>query len=63
MTAWQNIKKKYPMCQTPIKMLTQHAVQNSSLHNLKIYSSKGCIKTSQSPKMNHMDVASLAQQF
>ena len=25
------------MCQIPIKMLKQHAIPNSSLHNLKIY--------------------------
>ena len=42
-----NVKKKYLMCQIPIKMLKQHATPNSSLHNLKIYSSKGCRKTSQ----------------
>ena len=36
------------MCQMPIKMLKQHAIPNSSLHNLEIYSSKGCRKTSQS---------------
>ena len=30
------------MCQIPIKMLKQHVTPNSSLHNLKIYSSKGC---------------------
>ena len=41
-----NVKKKYLMCQIPIKMLKKHATPNSSLHNLKIYSSKGCIKTS-----------------
>ena len=45
--AGQNVKKKYLMCQIPIKMLKQHAIPNSSLHNLKIYSSKGCRKTSQ----------------
>ena len=33
------------MRQIPIKMLKQHAIPNSSLHNLKIYSSKGCGKT------------------
>ena len=48
MIAGQNIKKKYLMCQIPIKMLTQLAIQNSSLHNLKIYSSKRYIRTSQS---------------
>ena len=31
----------------PIKMLKQNAISNSSLHNLKIYSSKGWRKTSQ----------------
>ena len=45
MMAGENIKKKYLMCQISIKMLKQHAMPNSSLHNLKIYSSKGCIKT------------------
>ena len=48
MMAGQNIKKKYLMCQIPIKMVKQHAIPNSSLHNLKIYASKGCQKTSQS---------------
>ena len=47
MVAGQNIKKKYLMCQISIKMLKQYAISNSSLHNLKIYSSKGCRKTSQ----------------
>ena len=47
MMAGQNVKKKYLMCQIPIKMLKQHATPNSGLHNLKIYSSKGCRKTSQ----------------
>ena len=44
MMARKNIKKKY-LCQIPIKMLKQHATPNSSLHNVKIYSSKGCRKT------------------
>ena len=35
------------MCQIPIKMLKQHTIPNSSLHNLKIYSSKGSRKTIQ----------------
>ena len=52
MIAGRNTKKKYLMCQIPIKMLTQHAIQDSSLHNLKIYSPKGCLKPSQSLKMN-----------
>ena len=34
-------KKKYMMCQIPIKMLKQHTLPNSSLSNLKIYSLKG----------------------
>ena len=50
MMAGQNVKKKYRMCQISIKMLKQHATTNSSLHNLKIYSSKGCRKTSQKCK-------------
>ena len=37
MIAGQNVKKKYLMCQIPIKMLKQEATPNSSLHNLKIY--------------------------
>ena len=47
MVAGQNLKKKYLMCQIPIKMLTQEATSNSSLHNLKNYLSKGCRKTNQ----------------
>ena len=48
MMAGQNIKKKYLMCQNPIKTLKQHTIPNSSLHNLhKIYLPKGCRKTSQ----------------
>ena len=50
MVAGQNIKKKYLTCLISIKMFNQHAVTNSSLHNLKIYSSKGCRKTSQKCK-------------
>ena len=46
MMAGQNVKKKYLMCQIPIKMLKQ-ATPNSSLHNLKIYLSRACRKTSQ----------------
>ena len=60
---WAKYKEKVPYVSDPIKMLTQHAIQNSSLHNLKIYSSKGCIKTIQSPKVNYIYVASLTQQF
>ena len=37
MMAGQNVKKKYLMCQIPIKMLKQHATPNSSLHNLFIH--------------------------
>ena len=38
--AGKNLKKKYLMCQIPVKILIEHAIPNSSLHNLKIYSSK-----------------------
>ena len=44
--AGQNLKKKY-LSQIPIKLFKQHAIPNSSLRNLKIYSSKECSKTSQ----------------
>ena len=47
MMAGKNVKKKYLMCQIPIKMLKQEATPNSSLHNLKIYLLKRCRKTSQ----------------
>ena len=47
MMAGQNVKKKYLLCQIPIKMLKEEATPNSSLHNLKIYLSKKCRKTSQ----------------
>ena len=47
MMAGKNVKKKYLMCQIPIKILKQEATPNSSLHNLKIYLLKRCIKTSQ----------------
>ena len=47
MMAVQDVKEKCLICQVPIKMLKQHATPNSRLHNLKIYSSKGCRKTSQ----------------
>ena len=47
MMAGQNVKKKYLMCQIPVKMLKQEAIPSSRLHNLKIYLSKGCRKTSQ----------------
>ena len=46
MTAGKNVKKKYLMCQIPIKMLKQEATPNSSLHNLKDLP-KRCRKTSQ----------------
>ena len=35
------------MSQIPTRMLKQHEIPNSSLENLKIYSSKGCRKSSQ----------------
>ena len=59
MITGHNIKKKYLMCQIPIKMLKQHAIPNSSLQNLKIYSSKGCRKTSQR-SIVYMSVANTA---
>ena len=46
--ARKNVKKNYLVCQVPIKMLKQETTPNSSLHNLKIYLSKMCTKTSQS---------------
>ena len=48
MMVGQNVKKKYLMCQIPIKMLKQEATPNSSLHNLNIHLSKRCRKASQS---------------
>ena len=51
-----NVKKKYLMWKIPIKMLKQHATTYSSLHNLKIYSSKGYRKTT--VKYEYMYVAS-----
>ena len=47
MMAGKNVKKKYLMCQIPIKMLEQEATSDSNLHNLKIYLSKRFRKTSQ----------------
>ena len=44
MMAGQNVRKKYLMCQIPIKILERHAIPNSSLNNLKIYLSKVCRK-------------------
>ena len=35
---WEKYKEKYRICQIPINMLKQHAIPNSSLHKLKIYS-------------------------
>ena len=60
MMAGQNVKKKYLMCQIPIKMLKQHAIPNSSLHNLKIYSSKWCRKTSLRWIIPYMNLANTA---
>ena len=44
---WANYKEKYLMCKIPIKMFKQHAIPNSSLHKVKVYSSKGYRETSQ----------------
>ena len=38
---WAKYKKRYLMSQIQIKILKQHATPNSSLHDLKVYSSKG----------------------
>ena len=57
MTGQNKCKEKVPDVsdsQIPIKILKQHATSNSSLHNLKIYSSKGCRKTSQTVKDEYM---------
>ena len=43
----QSIKEKYLMCQVSIKMLKHYTIPNSSLHNPKIYSSKGYRTTCQ----------------
>ena len=45
--AWEKYKKNVPECQITIKILKQHAIPNSSLQNLKIFSSKGYRKTTQ----------------
>ena len=44
MMAGQNVKKKYPMCQIPIKLLKQEATPNWRLRNLKISLSQGFAK-------------------
>ena len=44
---WEKYKEKVLNMSESNKMLKKHAIPNSSLHNLKIYSPKGCIKTSQ----------------
>ena len=41
MIVGRNIKKMYFMCLIPIQILTQNAIRNSSLHNLKIIHEKG----------------------
>ena len=43
---WEKYKEKVLMCQIRIKISKLHTIPNSSLQNLKIYSSKGCRKTS-----------------
>ena len=40
MMAGQNIKKKYLISHIPFKILRQHAIPSSSLHNLNIYLSR-----------------------
>ena len=51
------------MCQIPIKMLKQHPAPNSSLQNLKIYSSKGSRKTNQSWIMYIANITNLKLRF
>ena len=51
MMAGKNVKKKYLMCQIPIKMLKKEATPNSSLHNLKIYYQKGAEKLAKNENM------------
>ena len=38
---WENIKKKYLMCQIPIKTLKGHGIPNSGSENFKTDSQKG----------------------
>ena len=61
--ARQNINKKYLICQTLIKILKQYAIPNSSLQNLKIFSSKGYRKTSQKWIMYVANTAILELRF
>ena len=61
--AGQNIEKKYLMCYIPIKILKQYAIPNSSLQNLKIYSSKGSRKTCQNWIMYVANTAILEHRF
>ena len=44
---WVKCKEIVPNVLDPNQDVQKHATPNSSLHNLKIYSSKGCRKTSQ----------------
>ena len=62
MMAGQNIKKKYLICQIPIKSLKQQAIPNSSLHNLKDLFIKGCRKTDQKMSYSYVCIQ-LTQQF
>ena len=49
-------KEKVPNVLDPNQNVDTHAIPNSSLHNLKIYSSKECIKTN-SRQIKYMFVA------
>ena len=44
---WAKCKEIVPNVLDPNQDVQKHATPNSSLHKLKIYSSKGCRKTSQ----------------
>ena len=41
---WANIKKKYLICQIPIKILKQHPIPNSILQNLRFIHQKGAAR-------------------
>ena len=58
-----NINKKYLIYQIPIKISKQYAIPNSSLQNLKIFSSKGYRKTSQKWIMYVANTAILELRF
>ena len=58
---WAKYKEKVPDVSDPNQNIETKCNPNSSLHNLKIYSSKGCRKTSQ--RWIICTYAQLTQQF